>query len=207
MSVNSELRDHRREVAERNLAAILDAAERLLERGTPATVSAVAAEAGLSRVTVYAHFPTRDGVLEAMVERAVRTSAAEIDAAGLDDGSAADALDRLVALGWRALDRHHAIARAAAEQLSSHTVRHLHGSALSMVRRLVDRGRDEGCFRIDLPPEWLVASSLALVHTAADEVRAGRLQPAAAATVLGTTLRDLFLAQSPEREKNQLTRE
>jgi TetR/AcrR family transcriptional repressor of mexCD-oprJ operon len=203
MAVNPPLRDHRREVAKRNLATILDAAERLLERGTPATVSAVAAEAGLSRVTVYAHFPTLDGVLEAVVERAVRTSATEMDAAGLDDGSAADALDRLVALGWRALDRHHAIARAAAEQLSSHTLRHLHGSAVSTIRRLVDRGREEGGFRTDLPAEWLVASSFALVHTAADEVRAGRLQPAAAAGVLGTTLRDLFGAHSPEREKKQ----
>jgi TetR/AcrR family transcriptional repressor of mexCD-oprJ operon len=203
MAVNPPLRDHRREVAKRNLATILDAAERLLERGTPATVSAVAAEAGLSRVTVYAHFPTLDGVLEAVVERAVRTSATEMDAAGLDDGSAADALDRLVALAWRALDRHHAIARAAAEQLSSHTLRHLHGPAVSTVRRLVDRGREEGGFRTDLPAEWLVASSFALVHTAADEVRAGRLQPAAAAGVLRTTLRDLFLARSPERETKQ----
>ena len=197
MSVNPDPPDHRRAVAERNLAAILDAAERLLERGTPATVSAVAAEAGLSRVTVYAHFPTREQVLEAVAERAIRTSVTDVAAAALEEGSAADALDRLVALGWRALDRHHTIARAAAEQLSSHVLRHVHESALAMVRRLVARGRAEGCFRTDVPADWLVASSYALVHAAAEEVRAGRLQPSAAAGVLGTTLRAVFLARSP----------
>ena len=78
MSVNPQvighLKDHRRAVAERNVEAILDAAERLLERRLQATISAVAAEAQLSRVTVYAHFPTREQLLEAVAERAVRTT-------------------------------------------------------------------------------------------------------------------------------------
>ena len=45
----------------------------------------------------------------------------------------------------------------------------------------------------DLPPEWLVASFYALIHAAADEVRAGRLEPGAASDVLRATLCDLFL--------------
>lgn len=49
-------KNHNRAVAERNLESILDAAERLVERGIQATISAVAAEAGLSGVTVYATF-------------------------------------------------------------------------------------------------------------------------------------------------------
>jgi AcrR family transcriptional regulator len=50
--------------------AILDAAEVLLERGGQASITAVAAEAGVSRMTVYAHFPTRQDLLGAVVERA-----------------------------------------------------------------------------------------------------------------------------------------
>jgi len=50
--------DYQRAIAERNVGAILDAAEELLEERAAASISAVAARAGVSRVTVYAHFPT-----------------------------------------------------------------------------------------------------------------------------------------------------
>jgi AcrR family transcriptional regulator len=90
-------KDHRRATAERNVAAILDAAEALLARGAAASTSAVAAEAGVSRVTVYAHFPTRESLLEAVVERAVRHATETLAAARLGEGSAIAALERLVA--------------------------------------------------------------------------------------------------------------
>jgi AcrR family transcriptional regulator len=191
--VLSPSKDHRRAVADRNIEAILDAAERLLERGAQATISAVAAEAGLSRVTVYAHFPTREPLLKAVAERAVRLATVEVEAARLDEGSAADALDRVVALSWRVLDRHQAMARATAEQLSSDDRRRLHETLLAEMRRLVDRGLEQGFFRGDLPPDWLVASFYALIHAASDEVRAGRLEPSAAPEVLRATMGDLFL--------------
>src|SRR5215470_11858376 len=62
---------YQREVAERNVEAILDAAEELLQSQGHASISAVAAQAGVSRVTVYAHFPTWAALLESAVERAV----------------------------------------------------------------------------------------------------------------------------------------
>ena len=64
---------------------------------------------------MYAHFPTREELLEAVVERAIRTTTLALDAAGLDEGSAADALDHALAVGWRALGRYHPIAQATAE--------------------------------------------------------------------------------------------
>ena len=200
VTVNPEPADHRRALAERNLAAILDAAERLLERRTPVTVSAVAVDSGVSRVTVYAHFPTREHLLQALVERNIRAAAAELDQAGLDAAPPADALDRLLARGWRALDRHRVVARAAAEQLRGHLLHDVHEPALGVVRRLVDRGREEGCFRTDLPAAWLVATIHGLFHTAAEEVRAGRLEAAAVPDVLRTTLRALFLSRPPDPE-------
>jgi TetR/AcrR family transcriptional regulator, mexCD-oprJ operon repressor len=47
---------------------------------------AVAREAGLSRVTVYAHFSTKEEPLEAVVARSVRTVTAAIEAAKPDEG-------------------------------------------------------------------------------------------------------------------------
>lgn len=200
ITVNPGPVDHRRALAERNLTAILDAAEHLLERGAPVTVSAVAADSGVSRVTVYAHFPTREELLKALVERSIRAAAAELEQAGLDAAPPADALDSLLARGWQALDRHRAVARAAAEQLHGHLLHDVHEPALGVVRRLVDRGREEGCFRTDLPAAWLVASLYGLFHAAAEEVRAGRLEAAAVPAVLRTTLRALFLSRPADFE-------
>jgi AcrR family transcriptional regulator len=200
MTVNPGPLDHRRALAERNVAAILDAAEQLLDRGAPATVSAVAVESGVSRVTVYAHFPTREQLLEALVERNIRAAAAELDQAELDAAPPLDALDRLVARGWRALDRHRAVARAAAEQFRGHLLYDVHEPVLGVVHRLVDRGRDGGYFRTDVPAAWLVASIFALFHTAAEEVRAGRLEVTTVPDVLRTTLRALFGARPPDPE-------
>lgn len=64
--------DHRRATAERNVEAILDAAAALLERGSQASIMAVATEAGVSRVTVYAHFATHEAAtrpIRELVER------------------------------------------------------------------------------------------------------------------------------------------
>jgi AcrR family transcriptional regulator len=187
--------DHRRAIAERNVAAILDAAEALLERRTPASIAAVATQAGVSRVTVYAHFPTREDLLEAVVERAIRHANVALEAARPDQGPPLDALDRLIAAGWRELERNRAIAQAAAEQLSPAALTRAHQGADHRIGELVQRGRDDGAFRTDLPTNWLVTISLALMHACGDEVRAGRIDPASALHILTTTIRDVMVGR------------
>jgi AcrR family transcriptional regulator len=184
--------DHRRAIAERNVEAILDAAERLLERHTQASIAAVATEAGVSRVTVYAHFPKREQLLEAVVERAVRRTADAIAAVEPHSGPPLEALARLIATGWRELDHNRAMAQAAAEQLSPTALTRAHEGALRHIRALVQRGRETGDFRTDLPTDWLVTSTLSLIHACGDEVRAGRIQPEHALDLLTTTIRDLL---------------
>jgi AcrR family transcriptional regulator len=184
--------DHRRATAERNLQAILDAAERLLERRAAATIAAVAHEAGVSRVTVYAHFPTREQLLEAVVERAVRHATTALDEAEPRRGSAREALERVIAAGWRELDRNATIAQAAAEQLGPEAFARSHEVAHQRIRELVDRGREEGDVRTDVPAPWLVTCTFALLHACGDEVRAGRLDAERALGVLQTTLHDVL---------------
>lgn len=187
--------DQRRTIAERNVEAILDAAAALLERRTRASIAAVAAEAGLSRVTVYAHFPTREELLAAVVERAVRRATAALDAAEPDRGAPLEALDRVIAAGWRELDRNAAVAEAAAAELSPAALRRVHDAAHRRVRALVDRGRAEGAFRTDLPADWLVTSWFALMHACGDDVRAGRRDATAALGVLTATVRDVVVGR------------
>jgi TetR/AcrR family transcriptional regulator, mexCD-oprJ operon repressor len=190
--------DHRRATAERNIEAILDAAERLLARGNPATIVAVANEAGVSRVTVYAHFDTREHLLEAVVERAVQRTTHALDAVEPERGPPLEALGRVIDVGWRDLDRNDAIAQAAGELLTPEALRRTHRAAHQRLRNLINRGRRSGDFRTDVPAGWLVATFHALIHAAGDEVRAGRMRGGVALEALRTTMHDVFSGRSLE---------
>jgi AcrR family transcriptional regulator len=183
---------YQRAIAERNVEAILDAAEELLERRAQTSMSAVAAQAGVSRVTLYSHFPTWEALLEAAVERAVRQTMAALQAAQPEDGPPTEALERMLAAAWRHLARYGAMAQAVAEQLSPEAVTRTHESAHLTVGALLERGRADGSFRTDLPAAWLVTACIALIHACADEVRAGRIGEREAERILIVTVRDLF---------------
>jgi AcrR family transcriptional regulator len=178
--------------AERNAEAILDATERVLQAGKSATISAVSAESGVSRVTIYAHFKDRAGLLEAVVERTVRRVMAAIEPTEPERGPPIEALQRLVAASWEELARNSEIRRASAAELSADAMRRVHGSAHAVIHGLVERGRSDGSFRTDVPAGWLVTSLLTLIHAAADEARLGRLDADEALAALTLTVTDLF---------------
>lgn len=184
--------DYQRAIAERNVEAILDAVEELLERRAQASISAVAAQAGVSRVTVYAHFPTGEALLEAAVERAVRRTMTALEAADPGDGPPVQALERMLAAAWRHLARYGAMAQAVAEQMSPEAVSRTHQAAHRTIGALLERGQADGSFRTDLPATWLVTSAIALIHACAEEVRIGRIVEHDAVRVLTVTVRDLF---------------
>jgi TetR/AcrR family transcriptional regulator, mexCD-oprJ operon repressor len=185
--------DYLRVIAERNIEAILDAADRLLGRGSQLSIAAVAAEAGLSRVTVYSHFLNLEALLEAVVERAVRRTMALFDQADLENGPPLEAVERLINIGWEELDHHRARAHAGLQQLRSEALARSHEAVTARMRDVVERGRNGGGFRTDLPADWLVKSWLALVHAAAEEVHAGRTDATSARALLTATIRELFL--------------
>ena len=185
---------HPREaVAERNLEAILDGAERLLARHESPTISAVATEAGVSRPTIYAHFPDRQRLLEALVARTVGRVMDAVDSAQPQRGPALEATARVIAASWEHLARHQDMAAASAAELSPDAMRRAHGAARDAIRALVERGRAEGAFRADLPVDWLVTATLALIHGAAEEVRAGSMESADALEVLTTSAQELLV--------------
>jgi TetR/AcrR family transcriptional regulator, mexCD-oprJ operon repressor len=99
----------------------------------------------------------------------------------------------VLAAGRRELARNSAIAQAAAEQLSPAALARAHHPIGHRLGRLVERGRADGSFRVDLPAAWLLTSALALIHAGAQEVRAGRIDEPDALHVLSVTVRDLFI--------------
>ena len=183
---------YQREVSERNVEAILDAAEELLRRQGYANISAVAVQAGVSRVTVYAHFPTWEALLEAAVERAVKHSMAALADARADEGPAGEALERMVATSWQYLGKYQAMAKAVAELLTPDAVARTHQAAFTTIGALLARGQADGTFRTDLPADWLVHASVALMHECGNGVLAGRIGPDDAPRIITTSIRDLF---------------
>ncbi len=183
---------YHRQIADRNAEAILDAVDDLLRQHGHASIAAVAARAGVSRVTVYAHYPTSQSLLEAAVERAVGRVSAALESASPDSGPPVTALERIIALAWQHLASYGAMAQATSEQLSPEAVARTHQAAQQTIGALLERGRAEGAFRTDLPESWLVTACIALVHACADAVRAGSVAERDAPAILATSVRDLF---------------
>jgi len=186
--------DHRRATAERNEAAILDATERLLARRAPVSMAAVAAEAGVSRPTLYAHFKTLGAVVERVVGRAVDASLGAIDAAEPEAGPAEQALERMLAASWNHLAELGALAAGAAEHVPADHLHRTHAPLMTRLRALVERGQGDGAFRTDLPADWLVTAYYSLIHAAADHARVHDLPRDEAGAMLRTSIRDLFAA-------------
>jgi AcrR family transcriptional regulator len=179
----------RRRVAEQNVTAILDATLAQLERDPRPSLVEIARTAGVSRPTLYAHFPTREDLVEAAVKRALEQAERDLSATHVDEGTAAEALSRLVFAAWRSLARNLRIARLALDLLPPERLREAHQAALEPLRRLLIRGQRAGEFRDDQPIEWMVTVLYALLHAAAEDVLSGRLnEQSAAELVHGSTL-------------------
>jgi AcrR family transcriptional regulator len=166
--------------------------ERLLAQGTRLSVVAIAAEAGVSRPTLYAHYKSIGEIVEAAVERSVEESLAAFEEAELQDGPADQALMRMAEVSWQQLRHYDALARGAAEHLTPGALHRSHEAMLAPLAALVERGRSAGVFRTDLPADWLMTLYFALVR-GADEHAAGHdIDRGDALALLKSTLGDLF---------------
>jgi AcrR family transcriptional regulator len=187
----------RRADAERNIAAILDAALACFAERPQASMSDIARAAGVGRVTLYAHFPSRAALLEAALDRALAEASTAIDAEVHDDDPPDQALAALVGSSWRVLDRYRRVHQAAQRELGPEQLRQHHDASLARVEALIARGRAEGTFRTDLPLGWQVTTFHSLIHAAADDVNAGRLDAGQADRVLAATLLAAFVPTRP----------
>ena len=196
--------ESRHAVAARNVEAILDAAETLIVAGAPLNFSALAAKAGVSRPTVYSHFPSRAELVGAVMERSVRLAVAAVESAGPMEGSPPEALERVIRSAWGQLARHHDIAAALGSEVPTQSMHAAHRDAVGLFDQVVARGRSAGSFRQDLPVVWLVNACVGMMHAAAAAVHEGQMRAQAACDALTVSVLELCIGPGrPDRVRRQ----
>jgi AcrR family transcriptional regulator len=164
----------RRSDARRSIDAILNAARVVFGERPDASMEDIASTAGVTRQTVYAHFPSRDALVAALIETAAAEYAALLDDADLDTAPPADALARFLGAGWQFLGRYPLLLNATAARIPR-PESDPHDFAPPRLERLIQRGQHAGDFAPSLPAPWLAAVILGLQHTAVAQVATGRL--------------------------------
>ena len=177
----------RRADAEHNMARILDAAAACLSRSPTASVGEIAQAAGVGRVTVYGHFPSREALIEATLTRLLDRGEAVL--AGLDlTGDPRQALRTLIESSWRLIADAGAVLEAAQAVLPPARIRELHAKPAQRAEELIRRGQSEGVFRTDLPPTWLTSVLHYVLKGTAADISSGRLDPADAPRFIVATV-------------------
>jgi TetR/AcrR family transcriptional repressor of mexCD-oprJ operon len=181
----------RRADAEQNMARILDAAAACLSRSPTASMGEIAQAAGVGRVTVYGHFPSREALVEAALTRVLEQGDAVLS--GLDlTGDPRQALRTLIESSWRLIADAGAVLEAAQAVLPPGRIRELHARPAQRVEQLIRRGQAEGAFRTDLPPTWLASVLHHVLKGATADISGGRLDAADAPRFIVATVLAAF---------------
>ncbi len=180
--------------ARRNAERILEATAELLATNPGVSLEQVAAHAGVSRATLYHHYPGRDALLDALTERSITEVAAAIRSARPEDGRATEAMERVLRATWQVIGRYRGLVIVNPRRLARAELRTRLEPALAPVRTLIRRGRRSGEFDPELPVEWVIGVITDLIHAASRQVSAGAMRPQAAERALLRTARGALAA-------------
>ena len=177
----------RRADAERSISSIINAALEALASDPDVSMAEIARRAGVVRATIYMHFPTRESLLDAVMEHATGLVAQAIREAEPDRGEPTEALERVLLATWKQLSQFHSILGINMNRLSTAELRRRHLPMTTQIIPLIERGQTEGVFRNDVSADWLMAVVRSIVHTASTELQAGRLSQAEVERTMLTT--------------------
>jgi AcrR family transcriptional regulator len=140
----------------------------------------IATVAGVSRQTIYAHYPSRNALLQAVTRHITAEVARKLGGLDLDRGSAIDALERWVDATWALVERYPVLLTSAIVAPEGDDELERHESVIGVLLRLIERGRGRREFDRTMPKTWYLAAIIGLGHAAGQEVIAGRMTPAKA---------------------------
>ncbi|OEU96739.1 TetR/AcrR family transcriptional regulator [Streptomyces oceani] len=153
---------------------LLHAAADLLTRKPTSAMDDVARAAGVSRATLHRHFSGRSALVRSLEELGLQQLTEALDAARPEEGSADEALRRLVEetrplAGFLAF-------LVTENQLFEPDAMHDGWRRLdTRIEALFRRGQEEGVFRLDLTTAWLAEALYALVSASAWAAQDGKV--------------------------------
>ncbi|WP_412735566.1 TetR/AcrR family transcriptional regulator [Krasilnikovia sp. MM14-A1259] len=160
-------------------AALLDVAVEVLVADPAASLAEVAEAAGIGRTTLHKHYATRDDLLRAVGHRAIdlweQMIGTAVRAADAPDGGLRALAEAMIAVGphlaflWRNPIFDHA------EDIGRRW-KSVEPQALAVLQR----ARDRGLLRAEVPDHWLLQTFYSLVYVAAESVYSGHLAPRSA---------------------------
>ena len=150
--------------AERNRRVLLEAAAGALVLDPDASLAEIARLAGLARATLYRHFSSREKLLEALRDDALSCATAAIADARCGEGSALEALHRvvtgIVSYGGRFRPLLMDIVGKDPEFLRQRQ------EAFQPIAAIVRRGQDSGDISPDVSVQWILTALTALLAAA-----------------------------------------
>jgi len=162
----------------------LDAAAELLAADPLVSLEQVAANAHVSRTTLYHHFPSREALLDALTDRSVSEVCAALDSARPTEGAAPEAMNRALKTTWQVVGRYRGLVLINPRRLGRDELRRRLQPALEPVRSLIIRGQRSGAFDPELAPDWLLGVLTDIIHAASAQVSAGTMDAVTAERAL-----------------------
>ncbi|MGY6652871.1 TetR/AcrR family transcriptional regulator [Amycolatopsis sp. TRM77291] len=152
--------------AARNLEALLTTGARMLAQDPSASISAIAAESGVDRRTVYRRFASREELLAAIYDSRLTAVEEVVSAARFTETAIPVALHRYVE-GIIEVNRRWPVelTRMRAEP----SIQDRRSRLSAAVETFLQRAVDEGFLRADIPDGWAGRLLIQLLHLASQE--------------------------------------
>jgi TetR/AcrR family transcriptional regulator, regulator of autoinduction and epiphytic fitness len=163
----------RRSQAAANRTRIIEAAITAFAADPDASMDDVAKAAGVVRRTVYAHFDSREALINGIVDEASTDLVAALSQAGEPPERPDLATAVLALLSWPVGDRFRMLLSFARKELGEQRILDLMEPARAVSISVVERGQRDGTFSTYLPAETLVAMTEAITITLFDQANSG----------------------------------
>jgi AcrR family transcriptional regulator len=167
--------------ARRNLERVLDTALRVLGANPAASVEQVAAASGVHRSTVYRRFPTRETLVQALLERALAEMSDVVGA--IAAGEPTEAKLRTFCVELMAIGERYAFLQA------HYRIADLGPDPVGLVR-VMRRYQRAGVLRTDLGAAWLARAFTAVGAAVFEDAELSVARPGDAGDVLARTFLD-----------------
>ncbi|MFD1813185.1 TetR/AcrR family transcriptional regulator [Rhodococcus gannanensis] len=171
---NESVRPRRRQ-ARANRSRIIEAAISEFARNPDASMDDVARAAGVVRRTVYGHFPSRDALIEGLVDEASSALLAVLDELPTMPDRPDLTTAVMALLSWPIGDRFRVLLTFARAEIGEDRIRDLLVPARAPSIALVERGQADGVFSTYLPASVLVAMTEAVTLALFEEANHGTI--------------------------------